>query len=465
MSGSNLTVSGGTGEHGGLVGMPSTFNSTINQFLQGYLGQLSSSISGGQLGVYNDDVASGTPYVTGPGGDEIEEITNTDSGGSTTAGSGSYSVAASNSASTLIVQAPGNVTVDASSATGAALFGASSNVDYVDNTGSAASIYAAGGNDTISLQFSNNSSNDFIVAAGGVDSIQLLNQGNDYVTLGGNPGGSPGYDDVQVQEAHATIMATGNASVGVYWYSANSGGSLDFINNSTIAATVYGSVFDGVQAATHVTANGGSAGGYYSAGMGGNSSLYGAAGIVTLVGAANGDTLAANGYSTVGTGNALFGGSGTELLTASSTTGNNLFEVGYNYPGLATPPDGNGTISSAGSGAQNYFLGKVTGETIIGSLAATANNYNIISNSAVGADGGSNFVIENFTKNSFLLFDNASINGPGSATISKIEADPIYGSNSTMIVLSDSTQIHLIGVSESSITTGIVGNGIHYITV
>ncbi len=83
------------------------------------------------------------------------------------------------------------------------------------------------------------------------------------------------------------------------------------------------------------------------AGSGGNSSLYGGAGIVTLVGAANGDTLTANGYSIrLGTGNAFFGGSGTELMTASASTGNNLFEVGYNYPGLATPPDGNGTISS-----------------------------------------------------------------------------------------------------------------------
>jgi hypothetical protein len=49
-------------------------------------------------------------------------------------------------------------------------------------------------------------------------------------------------------------------------------------------------------------------------------------------------------------GNELFAGAGTELLEATSTTGNNLFEVSYNYPGLSTPPDGNGTIISAGSG-------------------------------------------------------------------------------------------------------------------
>ena len=74
-----------------------------------------------------------------------------------------------------------------------------------------------------------------------------------------------------------------------------------------------------------------------------------------------------------------------------------------NYPGLSTPPDGNGTISSSGSGVQNYFLGKVSGETIIGSTAATSNNYNIISDSAVGATGGSNFVIENFSSNSYIV--------------------------------------------------------------
>ncbi len=33
-------------------------------------------------------------------------------------------------------------------------------------------------------------------------------------------------------------------------------------------------------------------------------------------------------------------------------------------------------------------------------------------------------------------------------------ADPVYGGDSTMIVLSDHTQIHLIGVSVSSIQTG-----------
>jgi hypothetical protein len=271
---------------------------------------------------------------------------------------------------------------------------------------------------------------------------------------------------VQIEDADATITATGNASVGISWYSANSGGSLDFINNSSNAATVFGAIFNGVPAATHVTIDGGAAGGYYVAGSGGSSSLYGGAGIVTLVAATNGDTLNANAYSIApGTGNALFGGSGTEILIAGASTGNNLFEVGYNYPGLSTPPDGNGTISSAGSGAQNYFLGKVTGETIFGSTAATSNAYNIISDSSVGATGGSNFVIENFTSHSYLFFDNAKLTGPGDATISQIDADPIYGGNSTMIVLSDHTQIHLIGVNANSIESGTTSNGIHYLTV
>ena len=201
-----------------------------------------------------------------------------------------------------------------------------------------------------------------------------------------------GNDTAYIQSADATITATGNASVGLWWYSQSSGGTLDFINRSNNAATVFSSVFNGVQAATHVTVDGGAGGGYYNAGTGGNSSLFGGTGIVTLVGAANGDTLTATGYTTSNlTGNALFAGSGTELLTATSTTGNNLFEVGLNYPGLSTPPDGNGTISSSGSGAQNYFVGNSEGETIIGSTAATSNTYHIISDPSVGATGGSNF--------------------------------------------------------------------------
>jgi hypothetical protein len=471
MSDTNLTINGGFNSQNGLVSVPSAFGANVNDLLQTYLTGLSGSIMGsggtGSVGFENYNVANGTDFTTGPATPGLEEITNIGTDGVSTTGSGSYSgLVASDYAQSLVVQAPGDETITANAVTNFALFGANSNVDYVDSVGSASSIFAAGGTDSISILFSATASNDTIVASGNTN-LQLLNQGSELVTLSGSANGGPQtQDNVQIQEADATITATGNASVNVYWYSSNSGGNLDFINSSSNAATVYSSVFNGVQAATHVTVDGGAGGGYYSAGTGGNSSLYGGTGVVTLVGAANGDTLTATGYSSVtGQGNDLFAGSGTELLTAASTTGNNLFLVGYNYPGLTTSPDGNGTISSSGSGAQTYFLGKVTGETVIGSAAATSNVYNIISDSTVGATGGSNFVIENFSANSVIFLDNAEANGPGSATISNIEADPIYGSNSTMLVLSDNTQIHLIGVSASSITTGTTANGTTYATI
>ena len=291
MSGANLTINGGFNAQTGLVSIPSALGTSLNQLLQQYLDGVSSSIMGSTIGFENNDVALvNNDFTAGPAVPGLEEITNTDSVGGTVAGSGSYAnITASNYAQTLFVQAPGNATVTASSVTGTAIFGANSNVDYINSTASPASIYGAGGNDTISLLLNGNRQSDDTIVAAGASLVQLLNVGSDVVSLSGN-------DQVNIEEADATINAIGNATVSMLWYNQASGGSLDFINNSNIAATVYGSVFDGVQAATHVTADGGAAGGYYSAGMGGNSSLYGGAGIVTLVGAANGDTLAANGY-------------------------------------------------------------------------------------------------------------------------------------------------------------------------
>jgi len=457
MSGANLTINGGFNAHTGLVSIPSALGSTLNGLLQQYLDGVSSSIVGGTIGFENNDIAANQDFTAGlssvPG---LEEITDIDNAGASASGGNNGTFFASNYAKTLYVQAPDNMTVTANSVTSTAIFGENSNVDYIDSTASPASIYAAGGNDTISLLLGSRQSDDTIVAAGS-SLVNLFNTGSDAVTLTGN-------DTAYIQEADATITATGNASVGLWWYSQNSGGTLDFINRSNNAATVFSSVFNGVQAATHVTVDGGAGGGYYNAGTGGNSSLFGGTGIVTLVGAANGDTLTATGYTTSNlTGNALFAGSGTELLTATSTTGNNLFEVGLNYPGLSTPPDGNGTISSSGSGAQNYFVGNSEGETIIGSTAATSNTYHIISDPSVGATGGSTFVIENFSANSYLLFQNAEETGLGDASVTSIMDDPAY-SNSALVVLSDHTEIHLIGVSASSLSTHTEANGTQFIT-
>jgi hypothetical protein len=73
-------------------------------------------------------------------------------------------------------------------------------------------------------------------------------------------------------------------------------------------------------------------------------------------------------------------------------------------------------------------------------------------------------VIENFTNDSYIFLNNGALSGPGSATVSSIQADPnpLYAGG-TLIFLSDGTQINLVGVNPDSITQGSQGPT-HYIT-
>lgn len=407
MSGSVVTIGGGSSPSG-IVSVPSSLPATVNQLLQQYLSGFT---------------------TTGGSGDLI----------STTGGS---SVGAG--VQSLIVNATGDLTVTGSGSTTVADFGSSSNVDYLVQNASSGAIFASGGSDTISLLPSINNVNDSIYSSGH-DSINLFAGGNDAVSVmsGAN-------DTVNVTDANATVTAEGNATVGIWWASRNSGGTLDFVNNSSTAATVFSSVFNqksgpNLVAPNSVTVFGGDGGGYYNGGQAGNNSLVGGAGVVTLVGANSGDFLEAN--SSIGQ-NALFAGSGSETLEATSLSGSNQFAVGLPYPGLPNPV-GNDLISTAGSGQQNFHLGNGTA-TIYGSTAATANVFNIYGDSTTG---GGDFIIHNFV-NATMFLTNATDNGPGDATIKSIGADPIYG-NSTEIILSDNTQIHLIGVSSSSVTQGV----------
>jgi hypothetical protein len=136
-------------------------------------------------------------------------------------------------------------------------------------------------------------------------------------------------------------------------------------------------------------------------------------------------------------------------LIATATTKDNLFQGSYKYPGLGNPI-GSDLISTAGSGQQSFFLGNGS-DTIYGSTAATLNLYNIFGDSTTG---GANFVIHNFVStNSVIFLQNDAQTGVGNASISSIISDPIYGGSSTMITLSDQTQIHLIGVASTSVKT------------
>jgi hypothetical protein len=454
-----LTINGAWNGTTGLVGTPSDFPLGVNTMLQTYLDGISADLTSTTSGLENyDPYPSNSPYsVGGSGPNFLEEITNTNSTGSISAGNVSMTAFTVNALATqLVVQAPGSETISGNDSTSFAFFGANSSVDYTANGSQQGSIFAAGGADTVTLEFEPTMSAESIYSAG-KDLLQLLNGGTDVVSVTGNAN-----DTVQVQEADATVTATGNSTVNVYWYSRTAGGTLDFVNNSTAFQTVHGGIFDGVQSAERVTVDGGAGGGYYVAGSGGYSSLYGGTGYAVLVGAGQGDTLVASGNTALPgnplTANYLYGGGATEDLIATSTSGANLFEVGYNYPGLSTPPLADGTISSQGSGMQYYFLGDTARETVYGSTALANGNfniYNIVSDSSESVGGGNDYIV-NFKSNGFLNLVNYADNAHGTASIVSMGADSVGNPNDphgTLITLSDGTNIHLIGVAASSLHT------------
>jgi hypothetical protein len=266
-----------------------TTTSGVGAALQSYLNTISASIMGGEASVINDDVATGTTYYPYNGTTSVtfEEFTNTDTTGSASSSvvSGSYTVASG--VTDLEVQAPGDETLVGTGSTTMAMFGASSNVNYTVTNPTAGYIYAGGGADSITLYSSGTTQNAESIYSAGTDTINLFGYGNDYVTVG------PSANDViQLEGANANITATGAATVALYWDNVNAGGTLNFVNNSSTAATIYTSVFaNGKTAPTHVTAYGGAGGGFFVGGQAGYNSLVGGSGVVTLMGGGSGDYL------------------------------------------------------------------------------------------------------------------------------------------------------------------------------
>ncbi|MDD2703860.1 MAG: hypothetical protein PHU07_00780 [Acidocella sp.] len=465
MSGAVLTINGAYNGQTGILGVPSNFEGetstqgSLNAALQSYLDGISASITSGQMSFMNYDIVGGSVYssaATVPGAKTFEEFTNVDSAGgvSTALASGSYTV--NPGVTDIVVQAPGSETVagnreiiDGTGSVTSALFSALSNVTYSVTNPGAGVIYAAGGADSITLYSAGLDNNETIYSAG-TDTINLVGNGTDYVSIQGSAN-----DVIQIEAANANVTATGAATVGIHWDNGNAGGTLNFINNSSQAATIYTAVFmndsSTTTAVTHVTASGGAGGGFYVGGQGGNNSLVGGTGVVTLVGGGEGDYLSASS----GGMNELFAGSGTETMVASSTTGSNLFQVGLNYPGLGQPA-GNGVISTEGSGVQSYFLGNSNGETIYGSQNASFNLFNIVSNETAG---GGIYNIYNFNNHGFIKLIDAADTGAGSASVAAIQADPV-SSGTTDIYLSDGTTIKLHGVSANSLTSQPGSDGV-----
>jgi hypothetical protein len=476
MSGTvSLTVGGSFGGQTGVVTIPSSSlfgalstSGSLNALLQSYLGGITNGSADGTVNFEINDVAGATTFgasaATVAGAPSFEAITDTDSAGGSTAGSGSYTATVAAGVTDLAVQVPGNIALTGVGTTTKAIFGTNSNVNYSVTDPDAGKLFLAGGANSVSL-YSTTTSNAESIYSAGHDTINLNGQGTDYVSVYGNAA-------VQIEAANAYVTAEGNATTKLYWDNANAGGSLTFINNSTAAALVQIGVFfnpvthEPETSSTHVTAFGGAGGGFFVGGSAGNNSLVGGTGAVTLVGAGQGDFLEANSSlaGLAGNGNDFFQGSGFETMVASSSTGANFFQAGLNYPGLGQPP-ATGVISTDGSGAQNFLMGNVPGgETIYGSTVASATNAYIINSNATA--GGGLYSIYNFTSGASQIYLENGAGGAG-ASITGMGADQ-FNAGQYDIVLSDHTNIQLKGLNAyemGSIHTQSVFNGVTMITV
>ncbi len=471
MSGTtSLTVGGSPYTPSGIVSIPSAFSSVgagagVNGLLQAYLDGISSSIDGpisNLVGLINDDVALGTVYTTpGSSGFAFMEITNTDSVGNTVAGSGTYpGIVVPANVLGLVVQAPGNSSVTGNGNTLFALFGANSNVDYTDTNGGTAlfadSIFAAGGADTINVYgtgFNPNSSYDLTVT--GKDTINL-GASLDTVTADGNASTT-----VYVYNGATTVTANNSSSVSVQ-FAKGAGGSLDFINNSSNAATIFSGNYGGGKFAPNsVTAQGGAGGGYFVGGRAGGNSLVGGSGAVTLQGAGPGDYLEGN--SSIG--NLMFAYKGNETLVASASSANNTFQLGLAYTGDTGAIVSNAVVSSAGSGQQAFILGSSSSSTLTGSNAAGASNlYIFVSNAATAANGANQYLITDFSSvNSALYLNDTLFGSTNTLSIFSEVNQTAPNFSGAVITLSDGSTIKLAGVNASSLTS-VQGAGYIQIT-
>jgi hypothetical protein len=241
-------------------------------------------------------------------------------------------------------------------------------------------------------------------------------------------------------------------------FGAKAGGTLDFINNSSNAATIFSANYGGSNGAPNsVTAYGGAGGGYYVGGLAGNNSLVGGSGAVTLQGAGAGDTLVGN--SSVG--NLLFSGTGPETLLASATSANNTFQLGLSYTGTTGAIISNDVVSSSGSGQQSFIMGSSSSSTLTGSSATGANNlYVFVSNAATAANPTSTYLITDFSSVNSAIYLNDTLFGSTNTLGIFSEANVTApGFSGAVITLSDGSTIKLAGVSASSLTSTAGSSG------
>jgi hypothetical protein len=460
----------------GLVTIPAGFTGSVITTLQSLLTTASGAVSTNAANFDNLDVAGQTGARTATVGSfssGILVLSNADSVNASTAGSANLSVNVPTGYNTLVVQAPGTETVSGNGASNfLGVFGGNSSVAFNTNGGNG-SIYAGGqgdysvlignawtydgapsGGHTVADLAANTSisvagagaglqsnvvsadATNVSISAAGPNDLVVVYGGTSFVSMSG--GGN-----ALINGGSATVSAiAGNRGV-VAFFDTN-GGQLDFINNSTVAASVFGAV--GGAVGGNATIFGGVGGGYFQGGPGGNNSLVGGTGSVTLIGGGNNNYLQAGGAN-----NAFFAQGGATTMVGATGSGANQFSGGT----------GSLLVSTSGSGAQNFFVGSSGQEILTGSTVSGAvNSYYFLQDST----GGGSDLIQNFrlgTDHVYINpFGNASAEGVTIAQVDSVRASASHPSGGVLVFLSNNTTIELFGVNASSIQSDVGGTSI-----
>ncbi len=469
MSGSLTVIGGHSGASlTGLVNIPMDQTAlTLNALgVQAALTAVSNAVTAGSASFLNNDVVAGSiSGSTGTTAAGVYELTNTDSVGATTGGSSSGTFAVPTSYSTLVVQAPGAYTVDGNGTTNfLAVFSGQSSVDF-NALNSGTGTVVAGANDFVQVggTFFGGQGWSVLGGATGADTINTTAENASITTQGSNnvvglagvnatlvAGGShdlvAGYgglntisvtgstDAILIQGGADTVYAmAGSTSVNAFFFNSG-GGTLDFINQSSVGASVTGGADAG--ASGSVTVFGGVGGGYYQGGTNGNNSLVGSmgSGAATLIGGGNNNFLSVGGSGT----NAMFAGDGTATLIAGPGTTDNLLAGGL----------GTDIISTDGSGKQSFFVGNQGSETLTGSSVSGAFNGYYFSQSSTS--GGGTDVLTDFRYGTDHVYINPFDSTGSAVSVQGISATTINGAASSDVTLSDNTIIKLVGVTFSS---------------
>jgi hypothetical protein len=283
------------------------------------------------------------------------------------------------------------------------------------------------------------SANDSVIAYSGADTIVAAH---------------PGLTTVDVDNALVTVEASGSAAVSV-GFDPWTGGKLDFINNSSHAATVkssYANGQNGPYASNSVTVFGGTGGGLFYGGHGGHNLLTGQSGNVTLVGANVNDVLSVSG----GNGDVLYSGPGQETLEAGAGSSNDTFFLNESNPSLSNIT-GQDLVVSKGSGVQAFVMGAGF-STITGSQAAGAFNiFDLVRGASIGS---ANYTITNFGKANDVMFITDKTLTAGN---SQVEGIQTLGGDTT-VTLEDQSTIRFVGMSASQVHVSSLANGVIAIT-